>query len=127
MVVDGATTRRSTGGSCSGGRGLIAFRRRRSSAASSAGRPTRGARGSSTTVAADPDVAFVVDGDAVVGIGPFVALSVRAHATRATPVSEQVALLIELEDRGRGQTAFRGRRVARRRRLLWVRGCLRDE
>ena len=44
-----------------------------------------GRRGS-PAVAADPDVAFVIDGDAVVRIRPIVALA------RAAPVADQVAL-----------------------------------
>ncbi len=41
-------------------------------------------------VSANPDVALVVDEDAVIGIRPLVAL------TRAAPVAQQVAVLIEL-------------------------------
>ena len=56
-------------------------------------------------VAADPHVAFVVDGDAVVRIGPVVALA------RAAPVADQIAGLIELEHRRRRRAALRGRRI----------------
>ena len=46
-------------------------------------------------VSADPHVAFVVDRDAVIRFGPLVALS------RTAPVADQVARLIELENRRR--------------------------
>ncbi len=57
--------------------------------------------GVSLAVAAEPHVALVVDVDAVSPFRPFVARS------RAAPVPEQVARLIELED-GRGRTAALG-------------------
>ena len=57
-------------------------------------------------VAANPDVALVVDGDAVIRQRPLVALA------RAAPVADEVAGLIELEHRRRGHAAVaaRGRR-----------------
>ena len=51
-------------------------------------------------VAANPDVALVVDGDAVVRRRPLVAVAILA-----APVAEQVALLIELENRRRRTAA----------------------
>src|SRR6185436_15285851 len=56
-------------------------------------------------VAADPDVPLVVDEDPVVAVGPLVALA------GAAPVPQQVARLVELEDR-------RGARAAQLRGLL---------
>src|SRR4029077_19580813 len=65
-------------------------------------------------VAADPDDALAVDGDAVVAFGPLVALAGSA------PVIEQVAGLIELEHgRCRG-AALAGRRVPGSPQLLGV-------
>ena len=55
---------------------------------------------SGPAVAADPDVALVVDEDAVVRVGPFVALA------RSAPVPQQVARLVELEDRRRARAAL---------------------
>ena len=52
-------------------------------------------------VAADPDVALVIDVDAVVRSRPVVALA------RAAPVPDQVAGLIELQNRRRGSAAIR--------------------
>src|SRR5262249_44422226 len=56
-------------------------------------------------VAADPDVALVVDEDAVVRLGPLVALPWPA------PVPQQIARLVELEHRRRAAAAFAGRRI----------------
>ena len=56
-------------------------------------------------VAADPDVALVVDVDAVVGLRPFVARS------GAAPGAHQVALGIEHEHRRRGSTALGNGRI----------------
>jgi hypothetical protein len=51
-------------------------------------------------VAANPDVALVVDEDAMVGIRPLVSLA------RPAPVAQQVPFLIELENRRRARAAF---------------------
>src|SRR5581483_325782 len=67
-------------------------------------------------VAADPDVAFVINGDAVVRLRPFVALS------GAAPAPDQVAGLIELEYGWGLRAAVAGllirRRLVRRERVL---------
>ena len=52
-------------------------------------------------VAADPDVAFVVDVDTVIRRWPIVTLA------RPSPVSDEIARLIELKDWWRRCTAFR--------------------
>ncbi len=57
------------------------------------------------TVAANPDVAAAVDVESVVAVGPLIAGTVAA-----APVAEQIAGLIELENRRRGVAAFAGRR-----------------
>ena len=57
------------------------------------------------SVAADPDVAFVVDRDAVVRNGPVVTLP------RSAPVADQIAGLIEFENGWRGFAALRDRRI----------------
>src|SRR2546427_8638064 len=54
-------------------------------------------------VAADPDIALVVDEDAMVRLGPLVAHS------RAAPVPHQVAGLVEHQHRRRAAAAFAGR------------------
>ena len=65
------------------------------------------------TVAADPHVVHGIDEDAVVRLGPVVAL------TGAAPVLEEVALLVELQDGRRRMTArLRERRVERGRDLV---------
>ena len=65
-----------------------------------------------TAVAADPDVPLVVDRDAVVRLGPLVALA------GAAPGVQQVAGLIELEDRRRRNAALLRRlRIGRRAHL----------
>src|SRR5438093_4242770 len=51
------------------------------------------ARRLASAVSADPDIAFVIDRDSVIGFGPIVAFSLSA------PMSDQVSCLIELEDR----------------------------
>src|SRR5882672_7089811 len=56
-------------------------------------------------VAADPDVALVVDEDAVVRLRPLVARS------RAAPVPHQVAGLVEHQHRRRAAAALAGRRI----------------
>ena len=56
-------------------------------------------------VAADPDIALVVDEDAMVRLGPLVARS------RAAPVPHQVAGLVEHQHRRRAAAAFAGRRA----------------
>src|SRR5712692_10310805 len=57
-----------------------------------------------TTVAADPDVAFVIHGDAMIRIGPIVT---RAGAA---PVPDEVALFVELKNGRSRNTALRSRR-----------------
>ena len=64
-------------------------------------------------VAADPDVAFGVDVDTVLVAGPVVALS------RPAPGGKEVALLVELEHGGGGDTAIRALRVERRAALVF--------
>src|SRR5689334_7298599 len=44
-------------------------------------------------VAANPDIAFVIDGDSVIRLGPLITL------TGSSPMSDQISRLIELEDR----------------------------
>ena len=56
-------------------------------------------------IAADPDVAFVVDGDSVIGGRPIVALA------RSAPVPDEIALFVELENRRRRHAALRGGRI----------------
>src|SRR5205823_14528013 len=68
----------------------------------------RGAGRGAAAVAANPHVAFVVDGDAVVRVGPVVALP------RSAEMADQRAGRIELENRRRRRTALRRRRVGRR-------------
>src|SRR5262245_33989309 len=63
-------------------------------------------------VAADPHVAFVIDGDAVIGRGPLVPFSWSA------PMSNQRPLGIELEDRWRSGTALVGKMRLERFLLL---------
>src|SRR5690606_17463532 len=63
------------------------------------------------SVATDPDVIHVVDGDAVVGRGPNVIAIV--HSGLTTPRIDEVTLGIELEDGRCGRTALTGRRVGR--------------
>jgi len=63
-------------------------------------------------VAADPDDALAVDGDAVVALGP---LEAGARAAGAAPRVDHVAVLIELEHGRRRRAAVR-----RRRRRLGV-------
>src|SRR4029077_18948012 len=53
----------------------------------------------------NPDIALVIDGDAVIGVRPIVTL------TRTAPMPEKVALLIKLEDWRRSSTALRHGRV----------------
>jgi phosphoribosyl-AMP cyclohydrolase len=57
------------------------------------------------TVAANPDVAAAVDVESVVAVGPLIAGTVAA-----APVAQQIAGLIELENRWRGVAALAGRR-----------------
>src|SRR5207248_3495126 len=71
------------------------------------GRLSAASRRRSAAVPANPDVAFVVDGDAVIRVGPVVALA------RSTPVADQVAGGVELENRRRRSAALRGRRRGR--------------
>ena len=52
------------------------------------------------TVAADPDVADVIDEDAVIGIGPVVALA------RPAPLADETAVGVELEHRRRRRAAI---------------------
>ena len=65
-------------------------------------------------VAADPDDPLGVDDDAVVGLRPLEA------RPRAAPGVHHVALLVELDDRRRRQTAIGRRRVGRRVDFLSV-------
>ena len=58
-------------------------------------------------VAADPDVVHVVDEEAVLPVGPLVAV------TGTAPGLDDVAFLVELDHRRRGDAALRGRRVGR--------------
>ena len=71
-------------------------------------------------VAADPDVALVVDRDAVVRLRPLVALA------RPAPVADEVARGIELEDRRRLRAARRGRRILVRGGFVGVDASRRD-
>ena len=64
------------------------------------------------TAAADPDVALGIDGDAVLGVRPFVA------GPRPAPRLHDVAGLIEFNDRRRSHAAFRLRRRERRRNVI---------
>ena len=59
----------------------------------------------STAVATQPHVAFVVDRDAVRRLRPIVACS------GAAPMSDEVAFLIEFENRRRGRAALRDLRI----------------
>ncbi len=59
-------------------------------------------------VSADPNISLVVYGDAVVRVGPIIALA------WATPVADEVALLVELQDRRGGNAALRGRGLSGR-------------
>ena len=59
----------------------------------------------SAAVAADPDVALVIDRDAVRRIGPVVS------GARTAPVADQIAFLIELKNRRRGRAALRDGRI----------------
>src|SRR5437867_1201810 len=68
--------------------------------------PSGASRGCADAVAADPDVAFVVDGDSVIGIWPIVTL------TRSAPTRQQVALLIEVQNGRCGLAAHRNRWIA---------------
>src|SRR5579863_2380971 len=52
-------------------------------------------------VAADPNVAFVVDGDAMVGSRPNIAISILT-----APARQQIAGFIELQHRRRWHAAF---------------------
>src|SRR5262249_43679782 len=54
-----------------------------------------------SAIAADPDIAFVVDEDAVVAVGPFIA------GTRPAPMAQQIAGLIEFENGRRAGAALR--------------------
>ena len=62
-------------------------------------------RRATAIIAADPDVALVIDGDPVIRIRPVVAVA------RTAPVADQVARLIELENRRRRSAALRGGRI----------------
>ena len=61
-----------------------------------------GGRLLSAPIAANPDVPFVIDVNAVVRHGPVITFA------RTTPMADQVAGFIEFEYRGRGGAAFRG-------------------
>jgi hypothetical protein len=53
-----------------------------------------------TAIAANPDIALMIDKDAVIGFGPVIAFA------RSAPGVEQIAFLVELQDRRRCLTAF---------------------
>src|SRR5437899_1709976 len=67
-------------------------------------------------VAADPHIALVIDGDAVVRIRPIVALA------RAAPVADEVALLVELQN-GEQERSTPQRVAWRWRRFPSARRC----
>src|SRR5262249_55091789 len=71
-----------------------------------------------TAIASDPDVAFVIDSDAMVGLRPFVALAFAA------PVSNEITGLIEFQNRRCRQAAGRARRIGGRINFLWFQGAL---
>ena len=86
----------------------LPFRRwsaRRLPARGSAAAAARRIRIGSDAISADPDVAFVIDRDAVVRVGPFVALA------RSAPMLNQIPSLVECENRWRGHAACRSRRI----------------
>src|SRR6185503_619986 len=64
-------------------------------------------------VAGKPDEIIGVDEDAVLALGPLIALP------RSAPVTEQVAGLVEYEHRRRGNTASRFRRILFGRTFAW--------
>jgi len=70
--------------------------------------------GVATAVAADPDIALVIDGDAVVRRRPHIGLVGR----RAAPSGDDVASRVELDHRRRRHAAFAERRVGHRADLL---------
>jgi hypothetical protein len=72
------------------------------------GAATAACRRRAPTVAADPDVASIVHGDAVVRVRPVIA------GPRSAPVADQVSGGIELEDRRRRRAALGGGRIGRR-------------
>ena len=96
------------------GRGL-AFRRRSRPCRAARRRLPEAAARSGTAVAANPDVALVVDEDSVIRLRPVVAFAGTA------PVADEIARLVELEHRRRRRAAFRfhdtrpplGRRIGR--------------
>ena len=61
---------------------------------------------SAAAVAAEPDIAFVVDVYAVVRAGPLIVVAVLA-----APVAEDIARLVEFEHVRSGPAAFPGRRI----------------
>src|SRR5207247_1084455 len=58
-------------------------------------------------ISADPDIAFVVDGHSVLGIGPIITFGFAAE------VPDEITFLIELKNRRGGSAAHRYRRVRR--------------
>src|SRR5258708_26227199 len=72
----------------------------------------------SAAVPADPDIALVVDVDAVVRSRPVVTLA------RSAPMPDQVARLVELEDGRGGRAARRSRRIHRQGFFPWFRPAL---
>src|SRR4029434_9240604 len=68
----------------------------------------RSARCGTPTVAANPNIPFVVDGDAVIGIRPLIAFPFSA------PMVKQVSGLVEFENRRRRNAALRAGRIRRR-------------
>ena len=76
--------------------------------------PARATRASSArsrrcadAVAADPDVAFVIDRDSVIGFRPIIALAA------STPTRQQVALLVVVQNRRRRRATLRNRWIGR--------------
>jgi hypothetical protein len=82
-----------------------------SSRASCAGR--RSTRRRPPAVATNPDVTFVVDGDAVIGIRPLITF------TTAAPMMKEISGLIEFENGRRRNTAFCSGRICRRIHFLF--------
>src|SRR5262249_4478771 len=77
----------------------------------SAGRLSASSLHGGRAVAPNPNIAFVIDRDSVVRLGPIEAL------TRTAPMADQVAFKIELEDRVRGRATLGGRRFRSRVQL----------
>src|SRR5262249_10331673 len=69
--------------------------------------------GTAAAIAADPDVALVADGDAVIRMGPIVPLAFAA------PMSDQVSGFIEFEDRRSRGAALSGGRFGLGVQFAW--------